>query len=77
MSDHAQRRKEWLRQKGSQPGTADQKRRQWQQAKSDNEQTHIHFNCTCQSCGQEFMICGLPCFIICPGCHLALALRFS
>lgn len=72
-SDEA--RKEWLRRQ-KQGSNAD-KRAQWMEAKRDNEQTHIHFVCTCLSCAQEFMICGLPCFVICPNCHLVLTIRFS
>lgn len=69
-------RKRWKRAQKN-PGTSGDKRSDWMQAKRDNEQVHIHFNCTCRSCAQEFQICGLPCFVICPNCHLALTLQFG
>lgn len=69
-----QARKEWLqRQRLKAPGDG---REQWDQAKQDNEKFHIHFNTACCACAQQFEICGLPCFVICPNCHLILTLRF-
>lgn len=73
-SDEA--RREWKRRR--EPGSSkSDKRRSWRVAKEQNEQVHVHFMCTCLACAQEFMICGLPCFIICPNCHLVLKLQFS
>ena len=70
------RRKEWLRRNKS-PDSSASKRGDWMEAKRENEKVHVHFLCTCLSCAQEFSICGLPCFVICPNCHLALKLQFS
>lgn len=71
-----QLRKEWKRRQDN-AGSTGEKRDAWQEAKQENEQVHIHFVCTCLSCAQQFMICGLPCFVICPNCHLVLNIRFS
>lgn len=48
----------------------------WNKAKSENEKIHIHFEASCNACGQVFSICGLPCFVICPNCHLILRMGF-
>ncbi len=78
-SDEA--RKEWLQRKQQQsddsPSTAG-KRAVYDEARQENERIHVHFMCKCCACAQEFAICGLPCFVICPGCHLVLnQIRFT
>lgn len=58
-------------------GTSEEKRSDWLDAKDENERVHIHFVCTCSTCAQQFTICGIPCFVICPNCHNILILQFG
>lgn len=80
-SDEARRR--WIAEKNA-PGPNDKpngfdksSRDAWMNTKRANEQTHVHFMCTCHACAQEFAICGLPCFVICPGCHATLKMQMA
>lgn len=45
------------------PGQKNQKQRKPQ---------HLHFMVTCEICTLQFEICGLPCFVFCPGCRTIL-----
>lgn len=74
QSDEA--RKEWLRRK-DQLAQSPNKQGAWNQMKRENERAHVHFMSTCLSCAQQFEICGLPCFVICPNCHLVLKCQFA
>jgi hypothetical protein len=70
------RRQDWKR-RNQKPSANGNKRERWLEAKRENEEEHVHFMCNCRSCDQEFMICGLPCFVICPNCHLVLRMQFA
>lgn len=73
-------RERWRREQERRQSPGDtpvDKRDQWNEAKRENEKVHLHFMCNCLVCAQEFAICGLPCFVICPNCHNVLKLRFS
>lgn len=76
-SDEARRRWKDVQKNPGVKTKGDDKRSQWDTAKSMNEAVHIHFECTCNACAQEFTICGLPCFVICPNCQLILRMRFA
>jgi hypothetical protein len=36
---------------------------------------HPHFMCGCSICGLSFEICGIPCFVFCPGCQAILTIN--
>lgn len=76
-SDEARRQWKDVQKNPGNSSGRDVRQSQWDTAKSMNEAVHVHFECTCNVCAQVFTICGLPCFIICPNCHLILRMRFE